>query len=147
MPISSDEMQALVGFEFPGGEVDIERWENVLVHDVTGLEPPDHGYAHPIYAFSAPLSGMGMSYEELFAVCHAESPEAVRAGGYDFEYHRPLREGARYRTRGSIISVDRKRGKRAGLFDIVTFRLQLIDEDENVTLTATNEWIFLRRER
>jgi hypothetical protein len=115
MPVPLDEMKSLVGFEFPGGTVDIERWENVLVHDVTGLEPPDHGYAHPIFAFSAPLAGMGMSYQEVFDLCRAESAEAVRAGGYDFDYHEPLHEGATYRTKGSIVSVDRKRGRRAGL--------------------------------
>ena len=146
MPVALDKMRALVGFEFPGGVVDIERWENVLIHHVTGLEPPQHGYAHPVYAFNAPLSGMGLSYQELFDLCHAESAEAIRAGGYDFEYHQPLREGVTYLSRGSIISVDRKHGKRAGLFDLVRFRLQLLDVLDNVVLTATNEWIFLRSE-
>jgi hypothetical protein len=146
MPIALDKMRALVGFEFPGGQVDIERWENVLIHHVTGLEPPHHGYAHPVYAFNAPLSAMGLSYQELFDLCHAESAEAIRAGGYDFEYHQPLREGVTYRSQGSIISVDRKRGKRAGLFDLVRFRLQLRDDLDNLVLTATNEWIFLRSE-
>jgi hypothetical protein len=146
MPIPLAEMQALVGFEFPGGQVDIEKWENFLVHDVTGLEPPQHGYAHPVYAFNAPLSGMGLSYQELFDICHAESAEAIRAGGYDFQYHQPLREGVTYRTRGSILSVDRKRGKRAGLFDLVRFRLELLDSNDDLVLSATNEWIFLRSE-
>ena len=145
--VSIEEMQALVGFEFPGREVNIERWENVLIHDVTGLGPPEHGYAHPIHAFSTPLSGMGMSYQQLFDLCRAESAEAIRAGGYDFEYHHPLREGATYRTEGSIISVERKRGRRAGLFDLVTFKLRLIDESGAVALTATNQWMFLRSDR
>ena len=144
MTVPFDEMRKLVGYRFPGGTYTIERWENFLVHDVTGAPPPDHGFADPIYGFSAPLAAMGVTYQELFDLCHADSNEAIRAGGYDFEYHKPLREGATYRVTGSILEIDRKRGKRAGLFDLVRFRLRMIDEEGDVALTATNEWIFLR---
>ena len=139
-------MRTLVGFEFPGGMYTIERWESFLVNDATAAEPRDDGIAHPIFGFIAPLGGMGITYQEFFDLCRAESNDAIRAGSYDLEYHKPLREGATYRVHGSILEVDRKRGKRAGLFDLVRFRLRMTDEWGDVALTATNEWIFLRSE-
>ena len=146
MTVPFDDMRALVGYRFPGGTYTIEHWENFLVHDVTGAGAPAGGLAHPVYAFNAPLAAMGMTYQEFFDLCRAESNEAIRAGGYDFEYHQPLREGTTYRVDGSILEVDRKRGKRAGIFDLVRFQLRMTDGDGEPALTATNEWIFLRSE-
>ena len=139
-------MRTLVGYEFPGGMYTIERWESFLVNDVTAEPPRNDGIAHPVFGFIAPLGAMGITYQEFFDLCRAESNDAIRAGSYDFEYHKPLREDATYRVTGSILEVDRKRGKRAGLFDLVRFRLKMIDEWGDVALTATNEWIFLRSE-
>ncbi len=144
MTVPLEEMRRLVGYRFPGGSYTIEHWENFLVHDATRGGPPTADLAHPIYAFNAPLAAMGMSFQDFFDLCRAESNEAIRAGGYDFEYHKPLREGVTYQVTGSILGVDRKRGRRAGLFDLVRFRLDMVDEDGDVAVTATNEWIFLR---
>ena len=144
MAVPYEEMQQLVGRPFPGGTFTIEHWENFLLHDVFTAPPPADGLAHPMYAFHAPLAGMGMSFAEFFALCRAESDEAIRAGTYDFEYHRPILEGETYEVRGEITGVERKRGRRAGLFDKVTFRLEMLEASGERALTATNVWLFLR---
>ena len=146
MAVAVETMEALVGWQFPGGECTVEAWENFLLYDVTRGEAPRHGFAHPIYAFHAPLAGMGITYEEFFAVCHAESHDRIRAGEYDFAYLEPLREGVTYRITGEIEHVERKRGARAGLFDLVRFRLDMTDPDGTVACSAGNSWIFLREE-
>lgn len=147
MTVPFDEMERLVGTRFPGGTFLIERWENFLLHDVFAAGSPHEGLAHPMYAFHAPLAGMGMTYAELFALCRAESDDAVRAGTYDFEYLKPLLEGTTYSIRGEITQVERKRGARAGLFDLVTFRLEMIDQENDVAAVASNSWLFLRSEQ
>jgi hypothetical protein len=146
MAVPFAEMQQLVGTAFPGGRFTIERWENFLLHDVSAATSPAGELAHPIYAFHAPLAAMGWSYAEFFSLCRAESDEAIRAGTYDFEYRKPLQQGATYTIRGRITDVERKRGGRAGLFDIVTFRLEMLDEKDEIAVVAINSWLFLRSE-
>ena len=142
-----EEVRALVGRRFPGGSYRISRWENVLLHDVVEFAPPDGGIVHPIGLFHVPLAGCGWTYDEIFALCQAESPEAVRAGEYDWTFHEPLREGHTYDVSGEFTDVERKRGRQVGVFDRVTFRLELTDrESGKVAATVSNSWLFLRSE-
>jgi acyl dehydratase len=95
--------------------------------------------------FHASLAGAGVKIGDIFALAQAESDEAVRAGEYRWEMHRPLRVGATYRVSGEFVSVERKEGRRAGLMDAVTFRIDLHDEaDGELAVSTINTWIFLR---
>jgi hypothetical protein len=47
---------------------------------------------------------------------------------------------------GGIVDVTRKEGRKAGVFDIVTFRLELADAGGAVTAVSTNSFIFPRRD-
>jgi hypothetical protein len=146
MGVTIQEMQALVGWRFPGGSYTIARWENFLLTDVMCSPQLPGDLAHPAYCFHAPLAGMGISYAEFFELCHAESDDAIRAGEYDFEIHHPLLEGMPYTIRGEIIDVLRKHGKRIGAFDLVTFQLEMLDPEGRLCIVATNSWVFLRAE-
>ena len=146
MTVTLDEMQLLIGWRFPGGSYTIPHWENFLVTDVMCSPQLPDNLAHPAYCFQAPLAGMGISYAEFFDVCRAESDDAIRAGEYDFEIHQPLREGEHYSIQGEIIDVERKRGRRTGPFDLVTFRLEMLDTADRLCVVATNSWVFLRGE-
>lgn len=146
MAIAFDEIRALVGWRFPGGTTTIPHWENFLLTDVMCSPQLPGGLVHPSACFNAPLAGMGMTYSELFRLCHAESDEAVRAGEYSFEIHEPIREDVEYRVEGEIVDAIRKRGGRIGLFDLIVFRLRMIDPDGRACVTATNSWVFSRSE-
>lgn len=140
-----EKMRELIGRRFPGGTFTIERWENAMLHDVCELAPLPGGLAHPIYLFHAPLAGIGLTYSDIFALCHAESPEAVRAGEYEWELFEPLREEHSYRMEGGFVDVERKAGKRGGLMDVVTFSIDAVDSETGTTAArVTNSWIFLR---
>jgi hypothetical protein len=144
-PVTIEDMQALVGHRFPGGTFTIEAWENALLCDAMSYERLPDGLAHPSYLFHAPLAGVGLKYGDIFELCHAESDEAVRAGEYVWEVHQPLRVGHTYRMSGGITGVERKQGRRAGLMDIVTFRIEMHEcSDESPAATTVNSWIFLR---
>ena len=146
MPVTLAEMEALIGRQFPGGKVSVPRWQSFLLTDVMCFPQLDENMIHPAAAFNIPLDGMGMTYQELFDLCHAESPDAVRAGEYDFQFHDQLREETEYQVQGEIVDVRRKTGARSGTFDLVTFELRLSDPDGRATLTATNTWVFMRSE-
>ena len=138
-------MQGLVGQRFPGGTYTIEHWENVLLSDVMGVEPLPDGIAHPSFLFHAPLAGVGVAIGDIFELCQAESEDAVRAGEYRWQLHRPLRVGATYRMSGGFVGAERKQGRRGGLMDAVTFRIDVHDDasGEHVA-TVFNTWLFLR---
>ena len=144
-PVTIEEMRELVGRPFPGGTFTIERWENALLCDVMAYERLPDDLAHPAYLFHAPLAGVGLKYGDIFALCRAESDEAIRAGEYVWDVRAPLRVGRTYRMSGSFTDVTRKEGRRAGLMDIVTFRIDVHDQaDDALVATVVNSWIFLR---
>lgn len=147
MTVAIDEINRLVGREFPGGTFTVHHWENVLLHEVVEYPLSPSGLAHPIYLFHAPLAGIGLTYGDIFELCQAESPEAVRAGEYEWEITAPFEEGHTYRMDGAFTGVERKAGKRGGLMDVVTFRITATDVDTGSQVCAvTNSWIFLRAE-
>ena len=143
--IPIEQIQELVGYRFPSGTYKIEHWENYLLTEATAGEHVSSAYAHPSFLFHAPLAAVGLSYQEIFDLCDAESADAVRAGEYDWEIFRTLEEGIQYRAQGQILSVERKTGKRAGVFDAVAFAIELSDT-KGVAARVTNNWLFLRTE-
>ena len=54
--------------------------------------------------------------------------------------------GATYAVKGGITGIERKEGRRAGVFDIVTFRLELSDAGGEPAAVSTNSFIFPRRD-
>jgi len=143
--VAVEEIQGLVGTQFPGGSFTIEHWENVLLSDVMGVEPLPDDLAHPAYLFHLPLAGVGMTIKGLFELFQAESDEAVRAGEYRWEIHRPLRVGSTYRLEGGVVGAERKNGRQAGLMDLVTFRIDVSDAaDGEPVASTTSTWILLR---
>jgi len=144
--VTIEEMEAVVGHRFPGGTYTIEPWENALLTGVTGVTPLPDGIAHPTFLFHAPLAGVGVRVQDIFALCQAESDEAVRAGEYRWTLHEPLRVGVTYRMSGGFTGVERKHGRRGGLMDVVTFVIDLHDEAGAHVASSQGSWIFLRSE-
>jgi hypothetical protein len=143
--VTLEQMRELVGRPFPGGRFAIEHWENTLFTEVMARDPMPDGLAHPAYLFHAPLAGLGLTYGDIFELCHAESPEAIRAGEYRWTVHQPLRVGHTYAMSGAITGVERKEGRRAGKMDLVSFEIAVHDiADDSAVATVVNTWIFLR---
>ncbi len=91
------------------------------------------------------LAGMGLSVDELFALVSASAEDGPMFGEAEIELRRPLQVGATYAVSGGITGVERKEGRRAGAFDIVTFRLELTGEGGETVAVSTNSFIFPRR--
>jgi hypothetical protein len=133
------------GQRFPGGTTMIERWENHLLCDTMGIEPLPDGLAHPAALFHIPLRGVQLTIQEMLAYGKPESEDAVRAGGYRWTLHQPLKVDTPYRCTGEIVGTVRKEGRRAGVMDLMTFRIELTDESSGAPVaTADTTCVFLR---
>jgi hypothetical protein len=147
MAVPEEEMRALLGQRLPGGTVTIERWENTLLCDVMGVAAAPDGLAHPAFLFHVPLRGAGLTVAQMLELGKAETEEAVRAGEYHWELHAPLQVDVPYRVTGAVERVERKRGRRAGLMDAVTFRIDMRREDDGAPVSTTHTTcLFLRSE-
>ena len=80
-----EEITALVGHEFPGGDYTIEHWENFLLTGCTGADPLPDGVAHPVALFHVPLYGANTSIGDMFKLGQAESDLSVIPEYYDWE--------------------------------------------------------------
>jgi len=133
------------GERFPGGTTVIERWENHLLCDALGVEPLPDGLAHPAFLFHLPLRGVGLTIEAMLALGRPSSEDAVRAGGYRWTLHQPLKVDTPYRCTGDVLSVERKQGRRSGAMDLMTFRIELTDDSDGAKVaTADTTCVFLR---
>lgn len=137
-------MNAISHPTFPGGATVIERWENHLLCDALGVEPLPDGLAHPAFLFHVPLRGVQLTIEQMLAYGKPESEDAVRAGGYRWTLHKPLKVDTPYRCTGGIESVERKQGRRAGTMDLMTVRIELTDGNHEPVATAETTCVFLR---
>jgi hypothetical protein len=137
-------LSSVVGWKFPGGEFTIEPYEHWLMCDVVGARPRRSGTANPMYVYYAALGGMGVSLDEFFAVVEASADDGVMFGEAEISVIEPLKIGSTYRVDGEITSAVRKAGKRAGVFDIVSFELKLTLSERHLA-TSTNAFVFPRR--
>jgi len=138
------ELTALVGFRFPGGRYTVAHWENFLLTDCTGAGQLPGGVVHPIALFHVPILGARTSIAELFALFDAKGPGSVSLLGYDWEYVRPLLEDTEYRCEGGILSAERSAADNGDMSDIVSFQIELRDDDDRVVARITNRWRFNR---
>lgn len=124
--ISEEELQGLVGTRFPGGRYTIEPYVNWLTCDcVRAPEMVGATTAHPLFFYMATLGGIGLPLEELFELCGSSSEDGPMFGEWGMQAHEPLRMDTEYVVSGGITGVQRKDGKKTGIFDIVEFELEL----------------------
>nr|NKB41915.1 hypothetical protein [Ilumatobacter sp.] len=105
LPMSEEDLHALVGHRLPGGTRTIEHWENWLLTDCTGSDQLGDDLVHPVALFHVPIQGAGTSIAELFELCGARGAGSVGLDGYDWEYFQPLRENVEYRFDGGVVQV------------------------------------------
>jgi hypothetical protein len=136
----------LVGHRLPGGRYRLPEYVAWLWADVV-LAEPDPDAAHPALAYFVAMQGCGLSIHEIFELLEADADSGVMFGEQTLEFAGELRPGADYEVSGAITEVVRKEGKRAGVFDRVTFAMELRSDGEaEPVATSTSVWIFPRKE-
>jgi hypothetical protein len=135
-----------IGRRFPGGNYTVEPYRAWLLADATA-DRPDDSVAHPLQAWLAAIGGMGITWDELFRWFGATADDGPMFGEHETALHRPVKLGHSYTVSGRIVSVVRKRGRTAGLFDLVEYELELRDDtDGGHAATCWNSIVFPRRE-
>jgi hypothetical protein len=136
----------LVGHRFPGGSYTLPGWLCWLWADAAQLEP-DPDRAHPALAYQIAIQGAGVSIQDIFDLMDASADSGVMFGECELEYRGPLRPDATYACDGEITAVERKSGRRAGVFDKLSFQVRIREtEASEPVAVCTNTWIFPRAE-
>ena len=135
----------LAGHRFPGGSYALPPWLSWC-----GRTPPAGAglnTAHQGLAYLVALRGAGVSIQDIFDLMGANADSGVVFWEFQVDYHGVLRPGATYECEAEVIEVERKSGKRAGVFDKFTFQVRVREGGtEGSTCVCTNSWIFPRAE-
>ncbi|HVT70763.1 MAG TPA: hypothetical protein VHF26_23650 [Trebonia sp.] len=136
---------ALVGRQLPGGTVRVEPYEAWLGHEAMGAAAPrTDGLLDPLWILVVALRGMGTGISGVIELGRLGPGDSVLFGGLELEQEAPLRTGSDYRVRGEITGVERHQGRRAGVFDEVTFALEISDCAGTRQARAVNRFLFRR---
>lgn len=111
----------------------------------TEAKPATDGSAHPIYYYIATQVAMGMTVAGLCAACEFDVNDGPMMGSSEVQFAGVLMTEVPYRVSGEILGLERKRSRKLGIMDVLTYRLRLLDPDGECVLTTENVWILPRR--
>ena len=137
-------IEALSGYEFPGGDYRIAHWENFLLTECTGASLLPAGMAHPIALFHLPISGAGTSIAGMFELGQAESDLSIMIESYDWEYFVPLLEELTYRVTGKVTSSQRCRDENGNVYDRIQFCFEVTTPQQTLAARSTITWHYTR---
>ena len=123
----------------------IAAGDNEALCRSTGIEPAGDGTAHPIYYYVATQVAMGKTVAGLCAACDFDVDDGPMMGSSEVRFATPLRTGLPYTVSGEILSLERKRSRKLGVMDVLTYRLRLHEPDGAAALETDNVWVLPRR--
>jgi hypothetical protein len=133
----------LAGRRFPAGTYTLPEYVCWLWSDAAQL-PPVYD-AHPALAHVVASYGMGVTVQDILDMMGATAEGGVTFGEFGVEYHSTLRAGATYECDAEVLEVERKSGRRSGVFDKLSFRVTIREKgSESPVAVCTNAWIFPR---
>jgi hypothetical protein len=133
----------LVGHRFPAGTYTLPEYVCWLWSDAAQLPPAYE--AHPGLAHLVASNGLGVSVKEILDLMGATADDGVMFGEFGVEYHGTLRAGATYECDAEVTDVERKRGRRAGVFDKLSFEVTIREQGCDAPVAVCrNAWIFPR---
>lgn len=145
--LSLDDLrERLVGFRFPDGVTEISHHEVWLGHEAM-LAPDDGGadQLHPLWPLIVGMRGMGTTVSELGELVGMGPEDSVMFGELEITQTAPLETETEYTVRGVIRDVVRRTGRKSGVFDVLTFELELFPPSGSSVATVTNSFVFVRR--
>lgn len=142
--VPAEEIEALVGYKFPGGEYTIEHWENFLLTECTGGNLLPDAMVHPVALFHVPILGCHTSIAEMFALGQAESDFSIGIESYDWEMFAPLFEDTRYQICGRVTEADRRQYETGPTYDRIAFEFTVTDPHGEDAARCTITWHYRR---
>jgi hypothetical protein len=120
--------------------------ENAKLCASTGTAPAADGTAHPIYYYIATQVAMGKTVAGVCEACEFDVEDGPMMGSSGVRFARPLEVGESYKVTGEILSLVRKRSRKLGVMDVLTYRLRLHALDGTQVLETDNVWVLPRKE-
>jgi hypothetical protein len=137
----------VIGHRFPGGTTVVPAWMNRLWGEAVAADGDSAPHVHPVLVYYAAVQGSGITFQDIFDLMGAHEDSGIMVGEQRFEFARPLEVGKEYAVEGGIVDVVRKEGQRAGVFDIATFELRVLERSGGEPVaTSTTSFVFPRRE-
>lgn len=125
----------------------ISAEENAALCRSTGIEPEEDGSAHPIYYYIATQVGMGKTVAGVCETCEFDVEDGPMMGNSGARFQRPLKTGQDYKVTGEILDLVRKRSRKLGVMDVLTYRLRLHEAGSGEKVLETdNVWVLPRKE-
>ncbi len=120
--------------------------ENAALCASTGVASAGDGTAHPIYYYIATQVAMGKTVAGVCEVCEFDVEDGPMMGSSGAEFYGKLLLDTPYRVRGTILGLVRKRSRKLGVMDVLTYRLSLHGESGAAVVETENVWVLPRRE-
>lgn len=125
----------------------ISAEENAALCRSTGIEPANDGTAHPIYYYIATQVAMGKTVAGVCETCEFDVEDGPMMGSSGVRFAKSLQVGQDYRVTGEILSLVRKKSRKLGVMDVLTYRLRLHPaEGGKAVLETDNVWVLPRKE-
>ena len=124
----------------------ISAEENAALCASTGVAPAVDGRAHPIYYYIATQVAMGKTVSGVCNVCEFDVDDGPMMGSSGVVFEKPLMVGVPYHVKGKILRLVRKRSRKLGVMDVLTYQLSLRDDGGSEVLQTENVWVLPRRE-
>lgn len=138
----------VAGTSLDGTEIfTISVEENAALCRSTGVEPAADGGAHPIYYYIATQVAMGKTVAGVCATCDFDVEDGPMMGSSGVRFSGQLKVGEDYRVTGEILSLIRKKSRKLGVMDVLTYRLRLHPAAGGAAVLETdNVWVLPRKE-
>ena len=120
--------------------------ENAALCRSTGMEPAADGTAHPIYYYIATQVAMGKTVAGICETCEFDVDDGPMMGSSGVSFDAPLRVGESYKVTGEILGLVRKKSKKLGVMDVLTYSLRLHTLNGAQILQTENVWVLPRKE-
>ncbi|MHB1467934.1 MAG: hypothetical protein ACYCU0_01695 [Solirubrobacteraceae bacterium] len=141
----SENYNHLVGHRFPGATYTLPEWLCWLWSDTAEL-PADERSAHPALAYFVAMQGTGVSIQEIFDLIGAGVDSGVMFGECELTWHRLLLPGGTYECEAEIVGMVRKEGRRAGVFDMMSFKVSMRESGAaELAAECVNSWVVPRK--
>jgi hypothetical protein len=142
--VTAPGFEQLRGTALPAGTFTVTAAEQERLAAAIG-SPPGEG-AHPVWAYIATQRGIDIGIAELCALADFDVKDGPMLGSVEMEYAAPVELDVPYRVTGEVLGIERKHGRKAGTFDLLTFRERLLAPDGREVASSTNTFILPRRD-
>ncbi|NJO35913.1 MAG: hypothetical protein HC869_25350 [Rhodospirillales bacterium] len=121
--------------------------ENARLCRSTGVEPAADGAAHPVWYYIATQVAMGKTVAGLCETCEFDVDDGPMMGSSGVRFTAPIMVDRDYNVTGEIVSLVRKRSRKLGVMDVLTYRLRLHPASGGEAILETeNVWVLPRKE-